>query len=288
MQRTCLRSPAGIRILQVRRICGTGTGRYGLRRRRLTHLPSPRAPAVPAPCRLVTAPSYAPAQYEATAPRARTSSPPSPGGLARRMPPAASRHRAAATTRSRCQDAWAARRLRDGRRAASPGGWWPPAAASSQWRPGRTSLLGQHHDGPKRVSANTTIEMPAQVAGLPKIHSSQADQVNRIISGSAMPKPSLIGFYGTSAQSPTAFMMVAKFPQTADQVEHNLSTSLRALDESVGNVVFWHTVDAGPLGGQMRCATITQNAQRRHRLHVRGHRRHRPHVQPRHGRRAGS
>jgi hypothetical protein len=121
-------------------------------------------------------------------------------------------------------------------------------------------LLNHHHSGPTRVSANTTIEMPAQVAGLPKIHTTQIDELNRIMSGSAMPKPSLVGFYGSSADSPAAFMMVAKYPQTADQVEHNLSTSLRALDESVGNVVFWQPADAGPLGGQMRCATIVQNA----------------------------
>ena len=99
------------------------------------------------------------------------------------------------------------------------------------------------------------------MAGLPRIHTAQVDELNRIMSGSAMPKTSLIGFYGTSADSPSAFMMVAKYPQTADQVEHNLSTSLRALDESVGNVVFWQSTDAGPLGGQMRCATIVQNAQ---------------------------
>jgi hypothetical protein len=215
---------------------------------------------VPVPA-AVAAPSYAPAQSEAAAPQgsyfqsaqpgwARTPDPtggiPSPRGgnyavslpgrLGGPPPP--------------------------GRPKSGVSGWMVAAGAGVvAVAAGAYFLLGQHHDGPKRVSANTTIEMPAQVAGLPKIHSSEADQVNRIISGSAMPKPSLIGFYGTSAQSPTAFMMVAKFPQTADQVEHNLSTSLRALDESVGNVVFWHTVDAGPLGGQMRCATITQNAQ---------------------------
>jgi hypothetical protein len=122
-------------------------------------------------------------------------------------------------------------------------------------------LVNQHHGGPVRVSAHTTINMPSQVAGLPQIRSSGADELNRIMSGSSVPQPHLVGFYGTSADSPTAFMMVAKYPQTADQVQHNLSMSLRALDESVGNVVLWQTTDPGPLGGQMRCATVVQNAQ---------------------------
>ncbi len=126
---------------------------------------------------------------------------------------------------------------------------------------GAVLVLGRHHGGPTRVSANTTIQMPSSVAGLPQIHTSQVDELNRIMSGSAMPKPYLVGFYGTSPNSPTAFMMVAKYPQTEDQVQHNLSTSLRALDASVGNVVFWQTADAGPLGGQMRCTAVTQNAQ---------------------------
>ncbi len=126
---------------------------------------------------------------------------------------------------------------------------------------GAVLVLNRHHSGPTRVSAHTTIQMPARIAGLPQIHSSNVDELNRIMSGSAMPKPHLVGFYGTSPSSPTAFVMVAKYPQTVDQVEHNLSTSLRALDESVGNVVFWQTTDPGPLGGQMRCATVVQNAQ---------------------------
>jgi hypothetical protein len=126
---------------------------------------------------------------------------------------------------------------------------------------GAVLLLNQHHGGPTRVSAHTTIQMPSAVAGLPQIHTSDVDALNRIMSGSAVPKPNLVGFYGTSPNSPTAFLMVAKYPQTASQVEHNLSMALRSLDESVGNVVFWHSADAGPLGGQMRCADVVQSAQ---------------------------
>ncbi len=76
-----------------------------------------------------------------------------------------------------------------------------------------------------------------------------------------MPKPHLVGFYGASASNPSAFVMIAKYPQTADQVAHNLSTSLRTLDENIGNVIFWKDTDPGPLGGQMRCSTVVQNAQ---------------------------
>jgi hypothetical protein len=122
-------------------------------------------------------------------------------------------------------------------------------------------LTNQHHGGPVRVSAHTTISMPSEVAGVPQIRATEVDELNRIMSGSAVPGPRLIGLYGTSANSPSAFMMVAKYPQTADQVQHNLSMSLRALDESVGNVVFWQTTDPGPLGGSMRCATVVQSAQ---------------------------
>lgn len=127
---------------------------------------------------------------------------------------------------------------------------------------GAVYFLNQHHGSPVRVSAHTTIQMPSEIAGLPQIHSPASDELQRIMNSSSVPKPHLVGFFGATADNPSAFVMVAKYPQTADQVAHNLSTSLRTLDENIGNVIFWKDVDAGPLGGQMRCATVVQNAQR--------------------------
>ena len=126
---------------------------------------------------------------------------------------------------------------------------------------GAVYLLNQHHGGPVRVSAHTTIQMPSEVAGLPQIHSPASDEIQRVMNSSSVPKPHLVGFYGASASNPSAFVMIAKYPQTADQVAHNLSTSLRTLDENIGNVIFWKDTDPGPLGGQMRCSTVVQNAQ---------------------------
>jgi hypothetical protein len=123
---------------------------------------------------------------------------------------------------------------------------------------GAVYFLNQHHGGPVRVSAHTTIQMPSEIAGLPQIHSQASDQVQRIMNSTAVPKPHLVGLYGTSGENPAAFVMVAKYPQTADQVAHNLSTSLRTMDEQIGNVIFWKDASAGPLGGQMRCATVVQ------------------------------
>jgi hypothetical protein len=126
---------------------------------------------------------------------------------------------------------------------------------------GAVYFLNQHHGGPVRVSAHTTIQMPSQIDGLPQIRGSLTDQLQRINNSSSIPKPHLVGFYGANASNPTAFVMVAKYPQTAAQVAHNLSTSLRTLDENIGNVIFWKDADPGPLGGQMRCATVVQSAQ---------------------------
>ncbi len=125
---------------------------------------------------------------------------------------------------------------------------------------GAVYFLNQHHGSAVRVSAHTTIDMPAEVDGLVQIHSPASNELQRIMSSSSVPKPHLVGFYGTNPDNPSAFMMVAKYPQTADQVAHNLSLSLRALDESIGNVNFFQSADPGPLGGQMRCATVVQNA----------------------------
>jgi hypothetical protein len=126
---------------------------------------------------------------------------------------------------------------------------------------GAVYLLNQHHGGPVRVSAHTTIQMPSEIDGLPQIHSPASDELQRIMNSASVPKPHLIGFFGATADNPSAFVMVAKYPQTADQVAHNLSTSLRTLDENIGNVIFWKDTDPGPLGGQLRCATVVQNAQ---------------------------
>lgn len=120
--------------------------------------------------------------------------------------------------------------------------------------------LNQHHGGPVRVSAHTTIQLPPEIAGLLQMHGAASDELQRVMSSSSVPKPHLIGFYGNNPDNPAAFVMVAKYPQTADQVAHNLSLSLRSLDESIGNVNFFQTTDPGPLGGQMRCATVVQNA----------------------------
>jgi hypothetical protein len=126
---------------------------------------------------------------------------------------------------------------------------------------GAVYFLNQHHGGPVRVSAHTTIQMPSEIDGLPQIHSPASDELQRIMNSTSVPKPHLIGFFGATPDNPSAFVMVAKYSQTSDQVAHNLSTSLRTLDENIGNVIFWKDADAGPLGGQMRCATVVQNAQ---------------------------
>jgi hypothetical protein len=119
-------------------------------------------------------------------------------------------------------------------------------------------LLNQHHGGPVRVSAHTTISMPSEVDGLPQVNKTETDEIQRVMNSTTVPKPHLIGFYGTSGENPAAFMMVAKYPQTADQVTHNLSLSLRSLDEQLGNLNFFQTTDPGPLGGLMRCASVSQ------------------------------
>ncbi len=146
-------------------------------------------------------------------------------------------------------------------RKTSISGWMVAAiVAALAVTAGAVYFLNQHHGSAVRVSAHTTIDMPAEVDGLVRIHSPASDELQRIMSSSSVPKPHLVGFYGTNPDNPGAFMMVAKYPQTADQVAHNLSLSLRALDESIGNVNFFQPADPGPLGGQMRCATVVQNA----------------------------
>ena len=119
-------------------------------------------------------------------------------------------------------------------------------------------FMNQHHGGAVRVSAHTSIVMPSEIAGLPQTNTHDSDELQRIMNSASVPKPHLVGFYGSAGQNPAAFVMVAKYPQTADQVAHNLSMSLRTLDENVGNLTFWKDTDPGPLGGTMRCATVVQ------------------------------
>ena len=138
------------------------------------------------------------------------------------------------------------------------GGMAAAALAAVAVTGGAVYFLNQHHGGPVRVSAHTTIQMPSEIGGLPQIHGPASDELTRVMNSTSVPKPHLVGFYGANAANPSAFVMVAKYPQTADQVASNLSTSLRALDENIGNVIFWKNVDPGPLGGQLRCATVVQ------------------------------
>ena len=111
----------------------------------------------------------------------------------------------------------------------------------------------------KGTAAQTTVSMPPTAAGLTLRTDAASQQLAEQLSVSSLPGNHLVGAYGGTTR-PEALVTITKHYLSAADQNAYLAGAERGAQQSSGSPVQFEDIDAGALGGEVRCssrATVT-------------------------------
>jgi hypothetical protein len=112
------------------------------------------------------------------------------------------------------------------------------------------------HQDAKALSRRTSIVMPTSMLGMTQKSDAPAQKLAADYDKLLPHSPHLTAIYETADGDPAAVVVIVKAVQNSSDLD-SINKSRESGLKSDSNVGAFHTVDAGPLGGVMQCATET-------------------------------